>query len=762
LAVGLTLDEIQNDITLKTPASFEPAIDYCVVKFPRFAFEKFPEAEPVIGTQMRSVGEVMAIGRNFREALGKAIRSLETGRHGLEEQDREFHLLGPRDRQRAMREALKRPGPDRIWQVARAMRAGMSIDECYELTAIDPWFLRQIAEVVAFEETLRGEGARGLTPSLLRQAKEHGYSDASIAGLTGLSEGEVRGLRRSHGVKPVFKRVDTCAAEFEAYTPYLYSSYEEECEARPTEKRKVMILGSGPNRIGQGIEFDYCCVHGALAFAEAGFETIMVNCNPETVSTDYDISHRLYFEPLTLEDVLAIVEAEKPEGVVVQFGGQTPLKLAEPLAREGVRILGTSVESIDRTEDRKRFGELIRDLGLTHTEYGVAASYEEARQVAEGLGYPVVVRPSYVLGGRAMRIVYDGESLREYISGAVEASPERPILIDKFLEDAIEIDVDAVADGQKVLVAGVMEHIEEAGVHSGDSACSLPAYSISPYMVEELKRQTRLIAKELEVVGLINIQFALKRGQVYVLEVNPRASRTVPFVSKATGLPLAKVASRIMAGATLKDLGIGEDPSPSHVAVKEAVFPFKRFPGVDTLLGPEMKSTGEVMGIDLDFPMAFIKAQLGAGVSVPLGGAAFLSVKDGDKEHAVAIAKELLDQGFKIIATRGTWEAIRAAGLEAELVRKVKEGRPHIVDRMINGEVALVINTTFGRSSVLDSYSIRRTALNHDIFYCTTIPGAFAAIRGIKALQGRSLQVKPLQDYYSHEVMPLAVEKVVS
>ncbi|MFQ5895795.1 MAG: carbamoyl-phosphate synthase large subunit, partial [Nitrospinota bacterium] len=755
LAIGLTLDEIRNDITQKTPASFEPAIDYCVVKFPRFTFEKFPETEPVLTTQMRSVGEVMAIGRTFRESLQKAVRSLEIDRDGLD-----FPALtGWGEMGRAARRAflennLRRPGPERVWQLAQAFREGFGVEECYELTRIDPWFLRQFRELVALEgeiaEAGAGAGRRSsLPPALLRRAKRDGFSDAAIGRRTGRAEGEIRRERHAAGLQPVYKRVDTCAAEFEAYTPYLYSTYEEECEARPTDRPKVLILGSGPNRIGQGIEFDYCCVHAVQGFAEAGYESIMVNCNPETVSTDYDTSDRLYFEPLTLEDVLAIIETEKPRGVVVQFGGQTPLKLAIPLLEAGAPILGTSPESIDLAEDRRRFSELLRKLRLAQPPGTTATSLAGARDAAVRLGFPLLVRPSYVLGGRAMQVVHDMESLLAYMTEAVRVSPRHPVLIDRFLADAVEVDVDAVSDGERAVVGGVMEHIEEAGIHSGDSACALPPYSLGPDVVEELKRQTRLLARALNVLGLINVQFAVQRRQAYVLEVNPRASRTVPFVSKVTGVPLARIAARVMAGAKLADLGLTEDPPVRHVGVKEAVFPFKKFPGVDVLLGPEMKSTGEVMGLGRDFPSAFLKAQLGAGEKIPLSGTAFVSVRDEDKAGLVPPAQMLVDLGFKLLATEGTHQALATAGVPSERVPKVTEGvRPHCVDRMGAGEVSLVINTTRGRQAILDSYTIRRTALVRGIFYCTTLSAAQAAVRSIAALQEGELGVRSLQEYH--------------
>jgi carbamoyl-phosphate synthase large subunit len=762
LAIGYTLDEIPNDITHETPASFEPTIDYCVVKIPRFAFEKFPQADQTLTTQMKSVGEVMAIGRTFKEALLKAVRSLEIGRYGLQPIFSEGQRRTPDAHDRITR-MLRWPNWERLWYIAEAVRAGFSVEAIYQLSHIDPWFLANIQEIVEFEDRflksvdrspqpspLTGEGWGG--GELLREAKELGYSDRYLATQLGQRELELRTRRLQRGIKATFKRVDTCAAEFEAYTPYLYSTYERECEASPTSRRKIMILGSGPNRIGQGIEFDYCCVHGVWGLKEDGFETIMVNCNPETVSTDYDTSDRLYFEPLTLEDVLNIVDVERPDGVIVQFGGQTPLNLAVPLLNAGVKILGTSPDSIDQAEDRERFKELLQRLGLRQPANGTATSVDGALTIARQIGYPVIIRPSYVLGGRAMEVVYDESDLREYVDRAVKASPEYPLLIDKFLEDATEVDVDAIADGQTVVIGGIMEHIEEAGVHSGDSACSLPPYSLSSRIMAEIKAQTQRMALELRVVGLINIQFAVKNGDVYVLEVNPRASRTVPFVSKAIGVPLAKLAARVMAGKTLRELGFTREREIHHIALKEAVFPFIKFPGVDTILGPEMKSTGEVMGIDLTFGRAFAKSQLSVGPagSLPTGGAVFISVKDKDKPAAIQLAKALRELGFNILATRGTADAIRSSGIPVEVVLKVLEGRPHVVDYIKNGEVQLLINTTMGKNSIRDSYAIRRAALVYNIPYCTTIPGAFAATHGIKALLDGPLAINSLQEYHQH------------
>ncbi|MBI5750124.1 MAG: carbamoyl-phosphate synthase large subunit [Nitrospinae bacterium] len=759
LAVGFTLDEIPNDITKETPASFEPTIDYCVVKFPRFAFEKFPQADQTLTTQMKSVGEAMAIGRTFKEALQKAIVSMEIDRYGFE--------AVPSDMEN-IKKKLRVPNWERVWYIAEAMRSGMGLDEIYELTKIDRWFLHNMKEIVEFENKIQDSRFKiqdlqlaTCNLQLLRRAKELGFSDRRLAELTKKKEidpclkhtgASIRKLRKEMGINAVFKRVDTCAAEFVAHTPYLYSTYEKECEAEPTKRKKIMILGGGPNRIGQGIEFDYCCVHGVFALKEDGFETIMVNCNPETVSTDYDTSDRLYFEPLTFEHVMNIVDIEKPDGVIVQFGGQTPLKLAIPLEKAGVKIIGTSPDNIDRAEDRERFKGLLHKLNLKQPENGTATSQKEALDIAKKIGYPVILRPSYVLGGRAMEIVYDDAALIHYMTHAVKASPEHPVLIDKFLEDAVEVDVDAISDGRIVLIGGIMEHIEEAGIHSGDSACSLPPYSLSKELTAEIKKQTIALAKELNVIGLINIQYAVKNGSLYVLEVNPRASRTVPFVSKTIGVPLAKMAARIMAGKTLKELGFTSEKDVGYISVKEAVFPFIKFPGVDTILGPEMKSTGEVMGIDTSFGRAFAKSQLGAGVVLPKNGKVFISVADKDKSSAVKIAQQFADLGFKIMGTGGTAATLEKSGIPVEKVLKVKEGRPNIVDHMKNGEISLVINTTFGKASALDSYSLRRTALTHNIPYCTTIPGALAAASGIKAIQNGDLDVKSLQEYYERKV----------
>ncbi len=747
LAVGYTLDEIPNDITRETPACFEPTIDYVVVKIPRFTFEKFPQAKDVLTPQMKSVGEVMAIGRTFNEALQKAMRSLETGSYGFEEKIAPG--MNQEERKKLLHEKLETPNAQRLWHLADAFRLGMPVSEIYQLTKIDPWFLEKIRDVVAAEEKIRevrGAGEKW-TPDFFRAVKQMGFSDRRLAFLLGLSEEETRSLRIRAGVRAVFSKVDTCGAEFAAHTPYLYSTYEGEDESEPTRRKKIMILGGGPNRIGQGIEFDYCCVHAAFALKQDGYETIMVNCNPETVSTDYDTSDKLYFEPLTLEDVLNIVERERPDGVIVQFGGQTPLKLALPLERAGVKIIGTSPDSIDLAEDRERFKGLLDRLKINQPISGTARSYKEALEIAERLGYPVLVRPSYVLGGRAMEIVYDQETLERYITNAVAASPEHPILIDKFLDDAIEVDVDALADGERVVIGGIMEHIERAGVHSGDSACSLPPKSIGAEIQEEIRSQTTSLAMALKVRGLMNVQFAVKGRVIYVLEVNPRASRTVPFVSKAIGVPLAKLAARVMVGKRLSDLGLTTEVLPRHISVKESVFPFNKFPGVDTLLGPEMKSTGEVMGIDASFGLAFAKAQLGGGMRLPNGGKVFISVRDEDKESVAPIAQRLHRMGFKIVATRGTAAYFQRCSVPAELVNKVQEGSPHIAEAIKKGEIAMVINTPTDAHSHADSYLIRRHALDYQIPYFTTIAGAEAAAEGIELLRKGEFDVHALQEY---------------
>ncbi len=776
LAIGYTLDEIRNDITKETPASFEPSIDYVVTKIPRFTFEKFPEADYVLTTQMKSVGEVMSIGRTFKESLQKALRSLEIDSAGFD-----MGALAERINEDEIKTKLKMPNCERLWYIAEAMKQGMTLEEIHERTWIDPWFLHNIKQIVDLEENICDElSAASNSPEganlsiaarypLLHMAKEYGFSDRRIAQLAGKTEADIRNLRKELGIRPVYKLVDTCAAEFEAYTPYMYSTYEKpfykvsskelsriECESNPTDRKKIVILGSGPNRIGQGIEFDYCCVHAVFALKEIGYETIMVNCNPETVSTDYDTADRLYFEPLTIEDVLSIIDIEKPEGVIVQFGGQTPLKLAVPLEREGVKILGTSPDSIDRAEDRKRFKELLHKLNLKQPESGTAMSSEEAVTVANEIGYPVMVRPSYVLGGRAMEIVYDEISLTDYMKRAVKASPEHPILIDKYLEDAIEVDVDAISDGVDVVIGGVMEHIEEAGIHSGDSACSLPPYSLSSDIVDEIKNQAKALARELNVIGLMNVQFAVKRTdqhgtkdyEIYILEVNPRASRTIPYVSKAIGTPLAKMAAKAMAGKSLKELGLLKEQDIKHVAVKEAVFPFDKFPGVDVILGPEMKATGEVMGIDADFGIAYAKAQAASSNRIPTSGKIFLSVKDKDKSATLELAKKLTEMGFSIVATRGTAKYLSDNGIHSEVINKVMEGRPHVVDMIKNREVSFIINTVTGAQAQKDSMSIRRSALQYKIPYTTTISGAKAVVMAIDMLLKKELSIKSIQEYH--------------
>lgn len=752
LAVGYTLDELMNDITGVTPASFEPTIDYIVTKMPRFTFEKFPGTDRLLNTSMKSVGEAMSMGRSFQESIQKVLRSMETGLNGFNE------VVIPNadepDGKEAIVSALAKPTPDRLLVIAQAFRHGLSSAEIHAACKYDPWFLEQIEELVKTEEAVRKNGLPKDADGL-QALKRMGFSDARLAELTGAKEAEVSTARRKLGVVPVFKRVDTCAAEFESRTPYMYSTYEfgpnAECEAQPQDRTKVMILGGGPNRIGQGIEFDYCCVHAAYALKEAGFETIMVNCNPETVSTDYDTSDRLYFEPLTVEDVLEIVRIEMSKGkllgVIVQFGGQTPLKLAAGLEAAKVPILGTSPDAIDLAEDRERFQQLLQQLGLKQPVNGIARSEEEARAVVARIGYPVVIRPSYVLGGRAMEIVRSNAQLERYMTEAVRVSGSSPVLIDSYLSDAIEVDVDCLADAETQFVAGVMEHIEEAGIHSGDSACTLPPYSLAPEIIEDIKRQTEALARALKVVGLMNVQYAVKDGVVYILEVNPRASRTVPFVAKAIGVPLAKIASRVMAGEKLASFNLHEN-KVDHIAVKEAVFPFARFPGVDIILGPEMKSTGEVMGIDHDFGTAFAKAQLAAGTVLPLKGSVFISVRDGDKPGLVDAARRLVAMGFEVVATAGTARFFEEHGIAVKRVNKVMEGRPHVVDAMKNGDINLVFNTSEGSASIRDSFDLRRTALMNKIPYFTTIAGAKAAVRAIEALRSGSLAVTPLQAYF--------------
>ncbi len=743
LAVGYTLDEIPNDITKETMASFEPTIDYCVIKIPRWTFEKFPQTEDVLTTSMKSVGETMSIGRTFKEALQKAIRSLEIGRYGLK--------IGlPADISDAgefLSAKLKTPNSLRLFYIAAALRHGMGIEEIAGLTQIDPWFLHQIKIIVDAEKILE---STPLSVEVLREAKELGFSDRYLGELWNLTEAEIRQQRFRENILPVFKLVDTCAAEFEAYTPYYYSTYEIEDEARPSSKPKVVILGGGPNRIGQGIEFDYCCVHASFALREEGYESIMVNSNPETVSTDYDTSDKLFFEPVTLEDVLHILKTENPLGVIVQFGGQTPLNLAKGLEEAGARILGTSPDAIDRAEDRKRFQDIVKRLNLKQPDNDTATDINGALKAAQRIGYPVLVRPSYVLGGRSMEIVYDQESLTQFMERAIAVSPDHPILIDKFLEDAIEVDVDAISDGTDTVIGGIMEHIEEAGIHSGDSACVLPPITFSQELIETIESQTKQISQELKVVGLMNIQYAVKDGILYVLEVNPRASRTVPFVSKAIGVPLAKLATKVMMGRSLKELGFTKTIWPEHISVKEAVFPFNRFPNVDVLLGPEMKSTGEVMGIDRTFGMAFAKSQMAAGFHLPLEGGVFISVNDVHKDKIVPVARSFEAMGFHIMATRGTAAQLQKYGVRTETVLKVSEGRPHIVDRIKNGDIQVVINASVGRRSTFDAYHIRRGALNYNVLYTTTIAGSRALSEAIMALKKEKWEVSPLQDYYNY------------
>ncbi|MEW6353628.1 MAG: carbamoyl-phosphate synthase large subunit [Pseudomonadota bacterium] len=743
LAVGYTLDELRNDITGgATPASFEPAIDYVVTKIPRFTFEKFPNADSRLTTQMKSVGEAMAIGRTFQESLQKALRSLETGSDGFNEK---VDLSAPDARDKIATE-LRVARAERIWYVGDAFRAGMSVDEVHALTFIDRWFLAQIEELIKIEQETRTFKLAQLDAARVRALKRKGFSDRRLAHLLGINEQTLRETRQRLGVRPVYKRVDSCAAEFASATAYLYSTYEEECEAQPTQRRKIMVLGGGPNRIGQGIEFDYCCVHAALALREDGYETIMVNCNPETVSTDYDTSDRLYFEPLTLEDVLEIIHVEQPQGVIVQYGGQTPLKLARSLEAAGAPIIGTSPDSIDLAEDRERFQKMLAKLKLLQPPNRTARTAEEAVRYAEEIGYPLVVRPSYVLGGRAMEIVHHEEDLRRYMREAVQVSNECPVLLDRFLDDATEVDVDAICDGHDVLIGGIMEHIEQAGVHSGDSACSLPPFNLSARIQEQIRQQVARMARELRVVGLMNTQFAIQGDKIYVLEVNPRASRTVPFVSKATGRSLAKIAARCMMGQTLAAQGVTQEIVPGYYSVKEAVFPFIKFPGVDTLLGPEMKSTGEVMGVGRSFGEAFAKSQQAAGQSLPRGGRAFVSVRDTDKPLVAEVARALIAQGFEIYATRGTAEQLAAAGLAHKRVNKVTQGRPHIVDMIKNDEISLIVNTVEGRQAIKDSYEIRRAALQHKVSYTTTLAGAKAVCLALKELEART--VNRLQDLH--------------
>ncbi len=743
LAIGYTLDELENEITGgATPASFEPSIDYIVTKIPRFTFEKFPQADDRLTTQMKSVGEVMAMGRTFQESLQKAIRGMETGVTGLNEiiDESSENVLEQIEKE------LRVPRADRLWYVADAFRHGLSIDDVFNISHIDPWFLVQINDLVEEENQLKQEGASSLTEARLRALKRKGFSDARLAELVKQTEAEVRQLRIDNNIRPVFKRVDSCAAEFESATAYMYSTYDVECEAAPSDRQKIMVLGGGPNRIGQGIEFDYCCVQAAFAMREAGYETIMVNCNPETVSTDYDTSDRLYFEPLTLENVLDIIHVEKPYGVIVQYGGQTPLKLARDLERAGVPIIGTTPDSIDLAEDRERFQKMLEEIGLKQPPNRTARNVEQAVKSAAEIGYPLVVRPSYVLGGRAMEIVYNEEDIRNYMDKAVQVSNSSPVLLDRFLNDAIEVDVDAVSDGKDVCIAGIMEHIEQAGVHSGDSACSLPPHSLSDEVLDQLAQQVGAMARALNVVGLMNTQFAIQNDEIYVLEVNPRASRTIPFVSKATGVPIAKIAVNCMVGNSLAAQGVTHVPVPDYYCVKESVFPFIKFPGVDPLLGPEMKSTGEVMGVGKTFGEAFAKGQLAAGESFPRSGNAFISVKEIDKEKAVVVARELSGLGYKLYATHGTCKVLTQAGLECERVNKVREGQPHIVDMLKNDAIDLIVNTTEDKKAIADSYSIRRTALQHNVFYTTTIAGAMATVEALK--QRDSVGVNSLQNLH--------------
>ncbi len=776
LAVGYRLDELRNDITRETPACFEPTIDYVVTKIPRWAFEKFPEADPTLTTQMKSVGETMAIGRNFKESLQKALRGLETGWFGL---GCDRHDLWGTPQQPSLEEISRKlitPNAERIRYIRYALLAGMAVEDIAERTHIDPWFLRQIEEIVELEKRLRSySDYREVHAELLRQAKQYGFSDHQLAHIWGVSESEIRRHRISLGIEPVYKCVDTCAGEFEAYTPYYYSTYERpaaalvepstngqarvelvcEDEVRPKgHSKRIVILGGGPNRIGQGIEFDYCCVQACFALREAGFETVMINSNPETVSTDYDTSDLLFFEPLTVEDVLAVCQKVRPDGVIVQFGGQTPLNLAKALEAAGLPIIGTSVDSIDLAEDRERFSALVERLGLRQPESGVAYDLPQALRVARRLGYPLLLRPSYVLGGRAMEIIYDEPALVRYVTRALEVSPGKPVLIDKFLEDAVEVDVDALCDGRRTIIGGVMQHIEQAGVHSGDSACVIPPYSLPEPVVEAIREQTRALARELKVCGLMNVQFAITgldgRGepQIYVLEVNPRASRTVPFVSKAVGLPLARYAALVMVGYTLDELGVEEPPTPRHFSCKESVLPFNKFPGVDIVLGPEMRSTGEVMGIDDDFPMAFAKSMLAAGTPLPLAGTIFVSVNDRDKQRIVPIAREFAALGYRIISTRGTGQHLKAAGIPVDIIPKIQEGRPNLLDLMRNGEVALIINTPSGRGYHTDEGKIRSTAVQLGVTCITTLPAAEAAVQACRALRQRQIQVCAIQDRF--------------
>lgn len=744
LAVGFTLDELKNDITGGlTPASFEPSIDYVVTKIPRFTFEKFPGANSRLTTQMKSVGEAMAIGRTFQESVQKALRSLETGLNGFNEK---IALPLTDEREADLITELRHAGSERLLYVADAFRAGWTLERVHELTAIDPWFLVQIEDIVREESRVRDAGLDSLDADRIRALKRKGFADGRLARLVGVSEGDIRARRHGFGIYPVYKRVDTCAAEFATTTAYLYSTYEEECEAEPTDRRKIMILGGGPNRIGQGIEFDYCCVHAALALREDGFETIMVNCNPETVSTDYDTSDRLYFEPLTFEDVMEIIAKEKPAGVIVQYGGQTPLKLARALAAAGAPIVGTTPDAIDVAEDRERFQKLIAELGLRQPANATARAEEQAVELARGVGYPLVVRPSYVLGGRAMEVVFNEDDLRTYMNEAVKVSNDSPVLLDRFLDFAVEVDVDAICDGEEVLIGGIMEHIEQAGVHSGDSSCSLPPYALSQDLQDELRAQTVAMARALNVVGLMNVQFAIQAGVVYVLEVNPRASRTVPFVSKATGRPLAKIAARVMVGRSLEAQGVIGEIVPGFYSVKGPVFPFAKFPEADPILGPEMKSTGEVMGTGRTFGEAYAKAQAGAGIVLPRKGVCFISVRERDKPYAVPLARDLIARGFEIVATEGTARSLAAEGIDCRKVLKVREGRPHVVDMIKNDEIDLIVNTTEGKHAVRESRSIRREAVARKVTYYTTVAAARATCEALDHLE--AVDVNRLQDLH--------------